>query len=279
MGKFIALRETMCQCCEDSNAKCGCPRMKRVQIRATILLCVVAIVDGCCFGMFSQPYSVIDCGKAKTQGTDDANPVDMNGAVIGMPWGPMCVHPGGKVVNYAWQDDESINLCTQTSNDNWYGDGGSRDPCQEYEDAGNAYGGSMGLISAAMFFNNFVGLAAFLELMGYTVGSKCQAAYVIIGGLLTVILCLAAGGLAFAPGMTTGDKRVAMDFCMGCGEGNSNFYDAATISDPHVAGAPIGALIGGLFAITEFVIGCMMCAQAEKDKETLTLANASQTPL
>jgi len=272
----------MCQCCEDSNARCGCPRMKRVQIRATILLCVVAIVDGCCFGMFTNPYSIIECGSEKTTPTALNNAVDKNGVVLGMPWGPMCVFSGGKVANYAWQDDSRINSCTEQSNDAWYENSmGSRDPCQEYEDAGNAYGGSQGLIGAAMFFNNFVGLAAFLELMGYTVGSKCQAAYVIVGGLLTMILCLAAGGLAFAPGMTTGDKRVAMDFCMGCASDSTDFYDFATISAPHVAGAPIGALIGGLFAITEFVIGCMMCAQADKDKEVLASVetNAGKAPL
>lgn len=269
----------MCQCCEDSNAKCGCPRMKRVQIRATILLCVVAIVDGCCFGMFTSAYSFIDCGKAKTTASANSNAVDINGAVIGMPWGPMCIHSGGKVVNFVWQDDSMINKCTPASKAAGYLVGGSQDPCQEYEDAGNAYGGSMALISAAMFFNNFIGLSAFLELMGYTVGSKCQAGFVITGGLLTIILCLAGGALAFAPGMTTGDKRVAMDFCMSCDSGNGDFYDSATISDPHVAGAPIGAIVGGLFAITHFVIGCMMCAQAEKDKETMTLADAKQAPL
>jgi len=237
--------------------------MNRVRIRSTLLLCVALIVDGCCLGMYTGAYAFVDCGTKTTEVGD----VEWReyGQVLGMPWGPMCVDDNGGLSSMVWHNEYQINQCKSSS---W---SGSSMQCKEYEESGDAFSGAQALTSAAMFFNNFVALSALLELLGYTVGSKCQAAYVITGGVLTTVLCLAGGALCFAAGMSVGDKDVSVDFCNICFTGGAgSAYDYDSIKNPTIAGAPIGALVGGLFAITEVVIGILMCAQADRDKETLT---------
>jgi len=241
--------------------------MKRVQIRSTILLCVALIVDGCCLGMYMQPYSLIQCNDNPT--TLNSTSYDDNAYVFGTWYGATCVSAKGQMTEMLWMNDYQRNGCTAEINEKSYARLGSNNPCGEWKDAGDAFGGAVGLIGAAMFFNNFIALCAILELMKYTVGSKCQAAYVIVGGILTMCLALAAGALCFAPGMTSGNERVASSFCQTtCGLTEKK--DLTTVKSGHIGPAPVGALIGGIFAIAEIVIGILMCAQAQRDKETLT---------
>lgn len=268
----------MCQCCEDSNAKCGCPEMKRVQIRSTILLCIALIVDGCCLGMYMQPYSIVQCSDTDyTIPGGDGKTVDNDHYVFSTFYSATCILNNGRMQETLWMNDYQRNRCTSASNAANVLLGGTDNPCGNFKDAGDAYGFAVSLIGAAMFFNNFVALCAILELMKYTVGSKCQAAYVIVGGILTMCLALAAGAICFAPGMSTGNERDARDICgIVC---NIESQLTGTKSG-HIGPAPVGAVVGGIFAIGEIVIGILMCAQAQKDKEAVFPPEANKvTPL
>jgi len=244
--------------------------MHRVRIRSTILLVVCVVVDFCMIRMFADTYALVDCGTKETA----VGNVKYRafGTVAALPWGPVCLSNSGAMNPMVWNNEYQIERCKVDSWD------GSSMQCKEYEDAGKAFEGAQGLAMLAIFFNSFVALAAFLELLGYTVGSKCQAAYVITGGVLTTVLAILAGLLCFTAGMTVGDKKVSIDFCNicycdGASDCEGTAYDNGTIQDPSVGEAPMRAIFGGVFAIAEVVIGILMCAQINRDKEMPTSAD------
>merc|ERR1711981_302438 len=89
-----------------------------------------------------------------------------------------------------------------------------------------------------MFCNGLIGIYALLELMGYTVGSRCTAASTIFFGVMCFVCAIVAFLYPWVMSDMVGDPTFSKGLCHLCGQFYVTPPDAATTAAAATQEAP-----------------------------------------
>merc|ERR1711965_32905 len=248
MGDF-AEPSKMCQCCIDNpcgSKKCGCMGCSTFRIRGVILLVFTMAIDLYLFSFFAESIASAKCGSG-----------DSDMLVVYNMHGPLCYpNQAAPIQQFGWWNDK-----LRESSD--------------YADASDAIDLSLLLVVVAMCFNGIVTAIAFYELLGFTLGSRCQAFTVSFLGLLQFLFLLVAAILPYTSKML-GDKPFTASTCALCGFVSTDAKEASANDGLN------NLWMAAFFSIASIVCGIMMFVQAKNDVKFVNLpsgADASSTVL
>lgn len=241
-----------CECCVSGpcgSEKCGCMGMSTYRIRSISLIVLAAMVEGCALSIHWLPYAWAECDE------------DHGGAVI-MKDELYCVKgeqstPSGTVSFSLW--DENLRECSGSACPSLAFDSKKwKSVSDAAKDLGPAFGDSLA------GFAGLIGFFAMLELIGYTLGSKCQAICTILFSIINIFLGILGALVIMGSGML--DEEFSLMSCGLCGQ---------SYTDTH-SGTPLGAttalLFAGILSVGTSIIGCVMLGESSKEVKYATVA-------
>merc|ERR1712216_433212 len=202
MGTFSLLpakfcngtQKAMCECCLSGpcgSNKCGCEKgCSTFRIRSLILLVLSTVIEGCAMNVFLAPVGMAKCNRG-------------DAGLAYMSLGVVC-SPG---------EDEDPSTSKFLEILHWYHQGFRES--DDFKDAGDSVmllGEMAGIVAG---FNGVIMTIAFFELLGYTLGSKCQSIVVIVFGVLNFIFAILGAAIPMGTKMI-GDKDFSASMCATC---------------------------------------------------------------
>lgn len=230
----------MCECCLSGpcgSNKCGCEKgCSTFRIRSLILLVLSTIIEGCAMNVFIAPIGMAKCNSGK--------------AGIGyMSLGAVC-SPGETEL-----DKPFLDII------HWYHERFRAADETDFKDAGDGVfllGEMAGIVAG---FNGVIMMIAFFELLGYTLGSKCQSIVVIVFGILNFVFAIMGAAIPMGTKMF-GDENFSTSVCTICG-----LTPDGDLSEGVPGPAIMSLLFGGLIALGQVGIGVDMCRKSAQETE------------
>lgn len=222
--------------------------MSTYRIRSIALAMLASAIEMSAFGIHFMPLAWVECD------TDQGGAAIMSDMAYCLPGKSASAAPTAEFSFWAEYYKENTMPLQGATYD--------KDKWSDVADAATAIGPSMAESIAG--FGGLIGFFAFLELLGYTLGSKCVAIFTIIFSAINMALGFAAYPVLAGSGML--DEEFGDMMCALCG----------LTSDGTHTGTPMqgtnGMFGAGFMSIGTLIIGIVMLVNSGEEQQYASVA-------